>query len=161
MEMITGYSREELADIFWDFVHPDHQDLVKDREIRRQQGEQVDPARYEVCIITKDNTVKWIDFAATTITYEGAPAALGNAYDITERKKAEEIMERALEQERDFKLRAAHHFFNPIAIAKGYLDLTLEELTELQEKKVKAARDAICRVEKVVKNVTETGEIHE
>jgi len=162
-EIITGFSRQELADAknVQKLVHEDDLEMVLDRENRRQQGEQVEPTRYEFRIVTKDGEEKWIDFAATCITFEGSQAALGNAYDVTERKKAEEEMERALEHERDFKLRAAHHFFNPIAIAKGYLDLTLEELTDLQEQKVKAARQAICRVEKVVKNVTQSGEIYE
>ncbi|MGC9554215.1 MAG: PAS domain S-box protein, partial [Thermoplasmatota archaeon] len=162
LESISGYSRQELMSMsIWDMVHPQDREMVKERGTRRQQGERVEPARYEFRVITRDGTVKWIDFAATSIVYRGRPAALGNAYDITERKKAEEEMERALEQERDFKLRAAHHFFNPIAIAKGYLDLTLEELTEQQQQKIEAARRAICRVEKVVKNVTQNGEIHE
>ncbi|HDS59839.1 MAG TPA: PAS domain S-box protein [Thermoplasmatales archaeon] len=162
LESISGYSRQELMSMsIWDMVHPQDREMVKERGTWRQQGERVEPARYEFRVITRDGTVKWIDFAATSIVYRGRPAALGNAYDITERKKAEEEMERALEQERDFKLRAAHHFFNPIAIAKGYLDLTLEELTEQQQQKIEAARRAICRVEKVVKNVTQNGEIHE
>jgi len=75
--------------------------------------------------------------------------------------KAEEEMMRALEQERKFKLEAAHYFFNPIAIAKGCLDLAMEELPEEKRKKLKSAKYAIGRVEKVVKNVTQRGEIHE
>lgn len=162
MEAISGYSRQELMNMrFWEMVHPQDQEMVKERGLQRQQGQQVEHTRYQFRIMTKDGTVKWIDFAATSIVYQGRPAGLGNAYDITERKKAEEEMERALEKERDFKLRAAHHFFNPISIAKGYLDLTLEELAEQQKQKVEAARNAICRVEKVVKNVTQKGEIHE
>jgi len=90
------------------------------------------------------------------------------AIDITERKKMEkelkkayEEVEKALQQEREFKLRTAHYFFNPIAIAKGYIDLAMEELPEEQREKLKAAENAIARVEKVVKNVTQKGEIHE
>jgi PAS domain S-box-containing protein len=88
--------------------------------------------------------------------------------DITERKKAEQELERAymeieraLEQERRFKLETAHFFFNPICIAKGYLELMVEPLPEIEKKKLKAAMDAINRIEKVVKNVTQKGEIHE
>jgi len=66
-----------------------------------------------------------------------------------------------LKQEREFKLRAAHYFFNPIAIAKGFLDLTMEEVKGEQKKKLEAARGAIERVEKVVKNVIQRGEIYE
>ena len=73
--------------------------------------------------------------------------------------KAEEETRRALEQEREFKLRAAHYFFNPIAIAKGYLELILEE--EGENEKILKAIEAINRVEKVVKNVTQRGEIVE
>lgn len=68
---------------------------------------------------------------------------------------------KALKQEREFKLRAAHYFFNPIAIAKGYLDLAMEELPEKQKKKIESAHRAIVRVQKVVENVVRKGEIHE
>ena len=86
--------------------------------------------------------------------------------DITERKEAEEKLEqayreveRALKEEQKFKMATAHYFFNPIAIAKGYLDLALEEGDG--EDKIKKAIEAITRVEKVVKNVTKRGEIRE
>ncbi|KAA0002160.1 MAG: PAS domain S-box protein [Thermoplasmata archaeon] len=70
-------------------------------------------------------------------------------------------MIKTLEREREFKLRAAHYFFNPIAIAKGFLDLAIEEVPEKQKKRLKAVNHAIGRVEKVVKNVTQRGEIYE
>ena len=92
---------------------------------------------------------------------DGRKVRLEIAMDITDKIKAEEEMMRALEQERKFKLEAAHYFFNPIAIAKGYLDLAIEELPQEQREKLKAAHHAIERVEKVVKNVVEKGEIHE
>ena len=66
---------------------------------------------------------------------------------------------KALEQEREFKMRTAHYFFNPIAIAKGYLELAIEG-KDGKEKILKAI-EAINRVEKVIKNVTQKGEIHE
>jgi len=75
--------------------------------------------------------------------------------------KAEEETRRALELEKQFKMDVAHYFFNPLAIARGYLELAMEEVPEKQRKKLKAVRHAIERVEKVVKNVTQRGEIHE
>ena len=72
---------------------------------------------------------------------------------------AEERMRKALEREREFKLRTAHYFFNPICIAKGFLELALEE-GDGKDKILKAI-DAINRVEKVIKNITERGEIRE
>lgn len=71
-----------------------------------------------------------------------------------------EKVEKALEREKEFKLRTAHYFFNPICIAKGFLELALEEEEDGREKILKAI-NAINRVEKVVKNVTQRGEIVE
>jgi len=73
--------------------------------------------------------------------------------------KAEEEMMRALEEEKKFKADTAHYFFNPLAIAKGYLEIAKED-GETKEKIEKALK-AIERIEKVVKNVVTKGEIHE
>ncbi|MCD6447528.1 MAG: PAS domain S-box protein [Thermoplasmata archaeon] len=81
------------------------------------------------------------------------------AIDITDRVKAEERIRKALEKEREFKLRTAHYFFNPIAIAKGYLSLAIEEGDG--KEKIEKAIHAIERVEKVIKNITRRGEIVE
>jgi len=75
--------------------------------------------------------------------------------------KAEEEMKRVLEEERRFKMDTSHYFFNPITIAKGYLHLAMEEAPEECKKKIESAYHAITRVEKVVKNVTQRGEIRE
>lgn len=49
---ITGYTQEEmLAGHFWDIIHPDFVDMVKERELARQRGE-VAPHEYEYKIIT-------------------------------------------------------------------------------------------------------------
>jgi len=69
--------------------------------------------------------------------------------------KAEEEMRRIIEEEKKFKMDTAHYFFNPITIAKGYLDLVMREIPEEQREKVEAAYHAISRVEKVVKNATQ------
>ena len=162
MEEMSGYGREKLQDMtFWDVVHPDHRDLVRERGKQRISGDASIPQRYEIKVVTRDGTEKWADLSATMIIYRGEPAVLGAAYDITERKRAYEEMERALEKERVFKLKTAHHFFNPISIAKGYIDLVSDNLSEEDRKKIQAARGAIKRVEAVVKNVTQRGEICE
>ncbi len=79
-------------------------------------------------------------------------------HDITERKKAEEELNKALEKEIDFRLKTAHYFFNPIAIAKGFLILAIEKG---ENGKLKKVLKALERVEKVIKNIVEKGEITE
>ena len=94
-EQITGYSMEELVGReFWDVVDPEFRDMIRDRGGARLRGDSV-PPRYEFRIIRKDGTRAWLDFSATIIQYGGAPAALGTAFDITERKRAEEVLQQS------------------------------------------------------------------
>jgi PAS domain S-box-containing protein len=87
---LFGYTSEELLSMqFWDAIHPDHKDLVRQRGLARQTGEVV-PSRYEFKIVRKDGSIRWIDFTAGKIDWYGAPAGLGSAVDITDRKLAEE-----------------------------------------------------------------------
>src|SRR3972149_1489746 len=91
-EAVTAYSRGELLKMdFWEVIHPDYRTLVKKRGLARQRGEQ-GPARYEVKLLTKNGEERWVDFMAATVEFEGKPAVLGTAFDITERKAAEETI---------------------------------------------------------------------
>ncbi|GAB4505217.1 MAG: hypothetical protein Fur0043_22120 [Anaerolineales bacterium] len=87
---LTGYSQDELLSMrFWDLIHPDFRDLVRERGLARQRGEEV-PSRYEFKILRKDGQERWADFTSSLIEWQGNPAALGTAFDITERLRAEE-----------------------------------------------------------------------
>ncbi len=87
---ITGYGRDEFRSIaFWDFVHPDFRDTVRARGMARQRGDRV-PTRYEFKIVRKDGEERWLDFSAGTVDYQGRPAGLGIAFDVTERRRAED-----------------------------------------------------------------------
>lgn len=101
VEKITGYSIQEFLRLnFWEIVHPDHREMVKERGLARIRGEYVPPS-YEFKIIRKDGTVRWIEFSASHIMYEGKPAGLGTAIDITEKVEAMEKMKAAMHSYRD------------------------------------------------------------
>ncbi|KAA0007425.1 MAG: HAMP domain-containing histidine kinase [Thermoplasmata archaeon] len=68
---------------------------------------------------------------------------------------------KALEKEIEFKLKTAHFFFNPIAIAEGFLELAMERANEEVKKDLETTKNAIERIKKVVENVVERGEIKE
>jgi len=90
-ENITGYSKKESTELyFWEIIHPEQQELVKHRGQKRISGEIVQN-KYELKIVTKSGETKWLEFTAEQIVYLGKPAALGTAFDITARKKVEEI----------------------------------------------------------------------
>ncbi len=89
MEVLTGYTREELSKISYRSLLP----LEKGVSIlqwakRIMKGEDL-PPRGEFRIIAKGGEERWIDLVIAIIDYEGKPAAFGTAFDITERKRAE------------------------------------------------------------------------
>jgi len=102
-ERITGYSYEESLNMyFWQIIHPDYRELVKTRGRKRLNSEIVDK-NYEFKILTKWGEEKWIAFSADAFTYMGESAALGTAFDITDRKNMELQLKatiKALEEEK-------------------------------------------------------------
>jgi PAS domain S-box-containing protein len=97
---MTGYDLEEFLNMpFWNLVHPEHREMVRDRGLARQRGEPV-PAHYEFKIIRKDGVGRWLDFAGAMIRFKGEKAGLGIVYDITERKQAEAALKVREEQYR-------------------------------------------------------------
>jgi PAS domain S-box-containing protein len=138
-ELITGFTREEaLAMRFWEFVHPDMQEFVKERGLARQRGQSL-PERYELKALTKDGQAKWIDVAATTFKYGGRTATLATAYDITERKLAEKALREG--QEKIARLKkmeslgllaggVAHDLNNVLSGIVSYPELLLLDLPE-------------------------------
>ena len=90
MGSITGFSQQELLKMnFWDFVHPDEREMVRKRGMARQQGQPV-PLRYEIKTLTRDGGLRWVDFTDGEFYLEGKVAIVGMAFDITDRKRAEE-----------------------------------------------------------------------
>jgi PAS domain S-box-containing protein len=73
----------------WDLIHPDARDLARTRAEARWRGEAV-PARYQFKLVTKDGQARWVDFTATPTVFEGEPAILGTAFDITASKRQEQ-----------------------------------------------------------------------
>ncbi len=101
-EIITGYSQEELQNMnFWDLVHDDFKELARERGLARQRGENITD-NYELKIITKSGEVKWINYSARIIDYQGKPAVLGIATDINESKKIQETIKESEERYRAF-----------------------------------------------------------
>lgn len=90
VEKLTGYSKEELLKMhFWDLVHEDYKEIVKERGRRRQRGEIVKPAIYEIPYYTKDGKIRWGLFSFTNIMYRGRTAGMATVMDITEIREKE------------------------------------------------------------------------
>ncbi len=97
-EAISGYSRHEL-------LQQAPQDLIVPalRNGIQQQSDLLfsntnGPLRYETCIMTRSGEERWIDVTASSIEFEGLPAGLVTAFDITARKEAAEELRRRNQQ---------------------------------------------------------------
>jgi two-component system, NarL family, sensor kinase len=89
-EILTGYTREELFSMNpWNLVDPEFRGMNRQRSAARLRGENPEP-RYQFKIRTKGGEVRWLDFSGARTRFEGKPAILATAFDITAIKRAEE-----------------------------------------------------------------------
>ncbi|MBN2683300.1 MAG: PAS domain S-box protein [Bacteroidales bacterium] len=91
-ELISEYTQNELLEMkFEEIIHYNFRELVKERAFARQRGEHV-INKYEFMIVTKNNKNRWLDFSASQIEFDGMPAILGTAFDITPRKQNQNLL---------------------------------------------------------------------
>jgi PAS domain S-box-containing protein len=88
---LVEYTKEEILKMkFWNFLHPDFQEQIKEQGMARLTGASPSPTRIEICLITKEKKEKWIEYATDAIDYEGELAIIGTAIDISEKKAIEQ-----------------------------------------------------------------------
>lgn len=94
---ITGYSIEGLLALtpegVGQIIHPEDRDLVI-RYLRDRLAGKPAPERYEFRMIHKDDTIRWVEVFARVINYQGKPAIQRLVVDITQRKHAEEELQK-------------------------------------------------------------------
>lgn len=94
-QRVTGYTEEECLHMnFREFVHPDCQNLIKQEKLSHLKKGST-PERYEIKISTKQGDDIWVDLRAAVVSHKAEQAILGALYDITERKKAEQILRKS------------------------------------------------------------------
>jgi len=94
---ITGYTRDEILDMdAQELVHPDFRESLRARA-RTESGERRPLVNFKYKIRTKYGEERWLELTDNFITYDGCPAILCSAFDITAAKQAEmELQERTL-----------------------------------------------------------------
>jgi diguanylate cyclase (GGDEF)-like protein/PAS domain S-box-containing protein len=113
---ITGYTISELLKTSYkDLLHPSELDKVSSRFKKRIKGE-IFQTRYETIIVDKNKKRVPIELSSTKINVDNSNYIIVSIYDITERKRAEEIIKYSEEKYRSI-------FENPIIGAyKSTLD---------------------------------------
>ena len=141
METLTGYGHHELGRFgLNEIVAPVHRDHLKQvGEI--EENPDSSPARIEIQLVRKDGESRWVDCALRRIPYEGKPAILGTAFDITDRKNVEGKLlayqeelrslasELSLTEERE-RRRMAAYLHDSIAQALAFAKIKLESFMD-------------------------------
>jgi PAS domain S-box-containing protein len=100
-EDVMGYTKEEFYAPTFNFltlITPESQETLKTRHKMHAEGQDVAP--YEYTLVTKAGKRIFAVLTSKLIKYEGETATLGIVTDITERKKAQEILREAEERYR-------------------------------------------------------------
>ena len=89
---MAGYSRKEvIGQDFRKFLDEESQQLVANRYLRRQRGEEI-PPRYEFNIVKKDGQKRRVEVSSSIIKDPaGQVKTVAQVLDITERREAEEL----------------------------------------------------------------------
>jgi diguanylate cyclase (GGDEF)-like protein/PAS domain S-box-containing protein len=95
LPQMLGYELDEFVGLHFDqVIHPDFVELWTERFTQRISSSAAEPVRqYEVKILCKGGQDSiWVELIASRFIYQGAPAVLGIVRNVSEKKKAEEII---------------------------------------------------------------------
>lgn len=94
--LLIGYTDDEIRSIpFISHVHPDDQDMVINRHLRRLAGENFDPNVYALRVIDKNGNILWGEVNAVYMEWDNRPSVMCFIRNITKQKRAEDALLRA------------------------------------------------------------------
>jgi two-component system, cell cycle sensor histidine kinase and response regulator CckA len=116
---IFGYTTDELIDKKGpgDVVWPQDWPLVNGNIKRRLNGE-IESIHYEFRGITSNQEIRYIEVHGSRTRYNGRPAVIGTLLDVTERKRAEELLKDAEQKYRSIFENAVEGIFQSTPAGK-------------------------------------------
>ena len=162
---IVGYTKEEYESTefnFMDLFLAEDQELIAKNTRRRLAGEYIPP--YEVRLITKDKTVKWVEIHNVFVRYRGRGAMQIQLLDVTERKRAEQRIQETSRLASIGELAAgvAHEINNPLTSVLGFSQLLMaEDLAPEIRADIEKVHSGAQRATKIVQSLLSFATKHE
>lgn len=131
---LVGYSHEDILDWkpgeYEKVIHPDDQSFILEQARKKQSGDPNVKTHYHFRMIKKSGEVIWVENYSKTIKYESRNANFVTLVDVTEKKKAEEIikeenkqLKKLDEMRREFVNRASHELKTPLTSIHGAMQM--------------------------------------
>ncbi|WP_256403657.1 sensor histidine kinase [Halorubrum salinum] len=159
---VTGYTTAELAsdEVVWgeDVLHPDDaEEMWEEVQAAMDSG-----SEFEVTyrIRTKDGSVRWMWERGQLVTPEDddEPVLEGFIFDITERKRYEEELERRNRELERFTSIVSHDLRNPLNVASGRVELAREEVESEHLDRAAAAHEHMASLIDDLLTLAQSGE---
>lgn len=127
-ERLTGYSRDESANVkVNDILPPEYQEVGRRMLERKLAGEEA--TTYGLEIITKDGQRIPLEVSTRLILQEGKPSGVqGIARDVTERRQAQEALRRLNEALEEEAKRIAHELHDEAGQLLASVHIALDEV---------------------------------
>ncbi len=151
VERLLGQEPDRISDFVSEIVHPDDREAMKATFDAIRTG---DTEVFEAEFRTSSGLsgAQWIASSGyVTDPMEDEPACLiGLATDITDRKHREEELARQNERLENFASFVSHELRNPLAVAKGRLDLARDEF---ESEDLVSVDQALDRMDTLISNL--------
>ncbi len=148
IEELMAYTPEEM----FQNIHPDDAEWLMESYGSFLNGK-ISAPRSEFRIIHKDGTTRWVESYATHVEYEDEPALQIAQIDITERKKAQQNLEEALDNAEFFVDLMGHDLTNINQALSGTLELVLFD-ESLSTHTAETVNDALIQMKRATRLIT-------
>jgi len=170
----SGFTEDELLGrASLSIVHPDDRQLVAEEAVKRLKGEVSSP--YEFRTVTKNGETRVNIETMASIQYRGKRAALGSHMDITERKRAEEVLKQKMEELRvtyeklkeldqlkdGFLSTVSHELRTPLTSIKSFSEILLsyDEDRETQKEFLTIIKEESDRLTRLINDFLDLSKI--